>query len=400
MTNHYQMTNYRSIALAVLLVGAAALVAGVAAPPASGQESSAGGLAAATAEGLEPERVVIEVALRADGSAHWTVEHRVRLDDPADEQGFERSRQRVRDNRSAFREPFTRRVRAMATDAEDTTGRTMIVQNVSVAAYRTELTGGAYGVVEYSFRWHGFAATDDRLRAGDALTGFFLDSNTTLLVTWPGGATLAEVAPAPDTQREQTAVWEGPIEFTRNEPRVVVESSSLSFGPDPILPGRSNDLLVTLLVLGSLVGTAVVAVVGWRRSWFDRLSGDVAPRPREDSVEQEGESGVEDSGRVDAQSGDQETQTASGATDSADEPAPPSDLLSNEEQVLALLDERGGRMKQQEVVSELEWSETKTSEVVSDLRDAEEIEVYRLGRENVLALPGTGLGLDTGGEEE
>ena len=57
----------------------------------------------------------------------------------------------------------------------------MVVENVSVAAFRTELTGGEYGVVEYSFRWYGFAATDDRLRAGDA--------------------TLAEVTPEPDERR-------------------------------------------------------------------------------------------------------------------------------------------------------------------------------------------------------
>ena len=57
----------------------------------------------------------------------------------------------------------------------------MVVENVSVAAFRTELTGVEYGVVEYSFRWYGFAATDDRLRAGDA--------------------TLAEVTPEPDERR-------------------------------------------------------------------------------------------------------------------------------------------------------------------------------------------------------
>ncbi len=373
------MTGPRWVALAVVLA-MAATVAGVAGAPAGtgSQESAAGGLAAATADGFEPERVVIEVALGADGSARWTVQHRVALGGPDDRQGFQRTQARVRENRSAVREPFARRVRAMATEAEDATGRTMVVENVSVEAYRTELTGGEYGVVEYSFRWYGFAATDGELRAGDALAGFFLDANTTLLVTWPGDATLAEVTPEPDRRRERAAVWEGPVEFTRNEPRVVLESSSLSFGPDDSLPGGSNDLLVVVLLAGVVVGVAVAGVLARRRS-----------RP---GGEPDAESPTSAAGASSA------SETAA---DTGDEPAgPPSDLLSNEEQVLALLDERDGRMKQQEIVDELEWSETKTSEVVSDLREAEEIEVYRLGRENVLALPDTGLGIDTGGEEE
>jgi hypothetical protein len=172
-------------AFAVILVATAALVAGAAGAQEMGDgRPAAGGVAAATADGVELERVVIEVALRPDGSAQWTVQHRVELDEPADERGFERTRERVRGNRSAFREPFARRVRAMATGAEDATGRTMVVENVSVEAYRTQLLG-EYGVVEYSFRWYGFAATDDRLRAGGALRGLFLDRNTTLLVSWP-----------------------------------------------------------------------------------------------------------------------------------------------------------------------------------------------------------------------
>ena len=65
----------------------------------------------------------------------------------------------------------------------------------------------------------------------------------------------------------------------------------------------------------------------------------------------------------------------------------PPELLSNEERVLQLLEQRGGRIKQQDVVSELDWTEAKTSQVVGDLREDDEIEVFRIGRENVLSLP-------------
>jgi hypothetical protein len=61
--------------------------------------------------------------------------------------------------------------------------------------------------------------------------------------------------------------------------------------------------------------------------------------------------------------------------------------LSNEERVLRLLRENGGRMKQQDVVQTLGWTDARTSQIVSGLREEEKLESFRLGRENVLRLP-------------
>jgi uncharacterized membrane protein len=82
--------------------------------------------------------------------------------------------------------------------------------------------------------------------------------------------------------------------------------------------------------------------------------------------------------------------TADGTSGAAPETGtdePPEELLSNEERVLKLLDEEGGRVKQQAVAQRLDWTDAKTSQVVSDLRESDEVEVFRLGRENVLTLP-------------
>jgi hypothetical protein len=72
----------------------------------------------------------------------------------------------------------------------------------------------------------------------------------------------------------------------------------------------------------------------------------------------------------------------------SDDEEPPAELLSDEERVVRLLEDNGGRMKQQDVEEALDWSQTKTSNVVNDLQDEGTIEVYRLGNENTLALPG------------
>jgi uncharacterized membrane protein len=77
-------------------------------------------------------------------------------------------------------------------------------------------------------------------------------------------------------------------------------------------------------------------------------------------------------------------------------------LLSNEERVLRLLEENGGRMKQQEVAGELDWTAAKTSQVVGDLRDEDELGSFRLGWENVLTLPDVEIDGSSGdgGDEE
>ena len=76
--------------------------------------------------------------------------------------------------------------------------------------------------------------------------------------------------------------------------------------------------------------------------------------------------------------------------DDTDE-TPPEALLSNEEQVLKLLRDNGGRIKQQRVASELDWTAAKTSQVIGGLREDGDLETFRIGRENVVTLPGTDL---------
>ncbi|PSQ38552.1 hypothetical protein BRD10_03900, partial [Halobacteriales archaeon SW_12_71_31] len=59
---------------------------------------------------------------------------------------------------------------------------------------------------------------------------------------------------------------------------------------------------------------------------------------------------------------------------------------------------RGGRVRQQEIVEALDWTEAKTSQVVSGMREEGTIEGFRLGRENVLTLPDEDLPPADGGD--
>lgn len=393
-----------AVVLAVVL-GAVSPTVSVATP---GQRTDPGNLAPG-----DPDRVVTRVVVRRDGSAVWEIEHRYRLDGHNETRGFEQTRERLRENRSQHLATFRRRVRAMATAAENETGRTMVVQNVSMRVGRTEFPGDEYGRVTYRFRWYGFAETGDRLRVGDAIAGTFLGRDSKLLVTPPEGTTTAGVTPEPDVRRENAIGWRGPIDFSLGEPRLVFEGGS--FGRDT-RPTRGQGIPAVAYAIPAI---ALVVGGGW---FLRRRAGSIGAIPAIGGTQSDAAPGAEGTGpesgaaapaqpntETDTEDGtgppaDREAKTEAGETpetepdegddtqtreaEAGEEPTPPEDLLSNEEQVLRLLEDRGGRMKQQAAVDELGWSETKTSDVVNDLREADEIEVYRLGRENVLVLPG------------
>ncbi|MFB6353760.1 MAG: helix-turn-helix transcriptional regulator, partial [Halobacteriales archaeon] len=63
------------------------------------------------------------------------------------------------------------------------------------------------------------------------------------------------------------------------------------------------------------------------------------------------------------------------------------ELLSDEERVLRLLRERGGRMKQVDIVEETDWSNAKVSQLLSSMAEAGDVEKLRIGRENLISLP-------------
>lgn len=61
---------------------------------------------------------------------------------------------------------------------------------------------------------------------------------------------------------------------------------------------------------------------------------------------------------------------------------------SDEERVLALVEDSGGRMRQARIVASTDWSESKVSTLLSEMHDAGSVTKVRLGRENLVCLAG------------
>jgi len=338
----------------VLVVAVVVLAVGGAAAPASAASGADAWSSLQNGTDLDSDRVVTEVEVRPDGSAHWSVNYRVRLDNESVTDAFEAVRADIAANRLERAGRFKLRTESVLAAAANETGREMELQEVTVRTDRRQPPGTSeeYGVVTYEFVWTNFATTtDDGLTVGGALPGFFLTEDTTMLLTWPEEYRLVDATPASDETRDGTVVWNGPKEFSTDGPRVAIEPTGGSAGiPGPGIP----------VVVAAIVVLTVVLGVGWYRR-EEETDSDPGTTAATEPVE---------------------TAPSSGSG------TPSEDLLSDEEQLLRLIEERGGRMKQQDAVEELEWSETKTSQVVTELYEAEKIERYRLGRENVLALPG------------
>lgn len=369
-------------AIALCLVALSVVALSVGAPAAATSQSPSAGFPAASQDAqsesafaqsaVDPDSVVMEATLATDGTAHWAIEYRVRLDDDNATAAFESVQADVEENSSAFTDRFEEGMSGTVRSAENATGRDMALRNVTVTADKQSL-GQEYGIVTYRFTWAGFATADgDRIRAGDAISGLFLDSETTLRVRYPEGYAVESVRPRPDENRSTAVIWRGPTDFGPDEPRLAV-------GP------AGGDRMDLPPIAGIVVGLIAVVATGWlvaTRRIGDEDT-DSADAPTGDDVSG-GSAGSADATAADA---DADAETDDTEDIDAEDDGPPEELLSNEERVLRLLESEGGRIKQQQIATEFDWTDAKTSQVVGSLRDEDAVETFRIGRENVVTLP-------------
>lgn len=310
-------------------------------------------------EDVDPDDVLMEIDVEDDGDATWAIEYRMRLETDEDEQAFEDLRDDIQADPEPYAERFQERMDGTAENAADATGREMAITEMAVSAEKRELPR-EYGVVTYTFRWSNFAAVEgDRLVVGDAIDGLFLDEDTALLVSWSDENELLAASPTPTDTRGSSVIYDGPINFGSGEPRIEIGP------PDAAPPADSGGFLP---VSPAIAVAAVVLLFGAGAGVF------VAYRRRNEATAGDGTPAGEESSE-DSAAGDDPTDA---------------ELLSNEEQVLRLIEGEGGRIKQKEVAERLEWTDAKTSQVTKKLREEGKLEGFRLGRENVLSLPEEG----------
>ncbi len=293
-----------------------------------------------------PDLTRIGVDVAENGTATWRVEFRFELADNESQTAFEGLRTELQQNPQPYVDRFETRLATTAEAASNATGRPMAIENLTVSVTEEALPT-AYGVVTYEFTWTNFAAqSGQQLVVGDAISGLLLESDARLTVRWPESFEATAVDPTPDQRSDNAAVWVGSeTTFANDQPRVMLAPTKT--GPSYALFG----------------GLGVVVLLAGIGAWWVLIR-----KPWEDNTTTTDETMV---------------STDDGGGDDTVDP----ELLSNEERVLRLLEANGGRMKQQQIVQETGWTDAKTSQVITGMRETGDVEVFRIGRENVVALP-------------
>lgn len=356
-------------------------------------------------ESFEADRTRFLITVYKNGGAEWTFRYEQRLETDEDLEDFETYAERFNTEETESYSNFRTRARSLTETGTNVTDRQMSAETFHREA-RVEArspAGEEFAVVEMSFVWDGFAElNDDRVVVGDVFVdGLYVGPEQEL--RFERGPELRfdpdSVTPDPDSiagdnlSDSETITWIGEHQFTDRHPRIayidrelVPESSDADAGDDAAAsdPNSSSGTdsfmpiaaIIFVVLLGSGVAVAYrTGVLSVPTGWGDSASTDT----NADS-------------RTEAERAATRTTSADtiGTIDSSGMQPAISDeeLLSDEERVVSLLEERGGRMKQVEIVRNTDWSKSKVSMLLSEMDEEGTISKLRVGRENIVSLAG------------
>ncbi len=375
-----------------------------------------GGQSAGVAPAAEFDRTRFRIEVFANGSARWQFRYvRVLGTNDTARQQFEAFAERFNTEDTALYRDFVDRARALTSSAANATGRDMDARNFARDA-RVERDVEDLGIVEMSFTWTAFAAVDgDRVVVGDVFEGgLFLATDKSLQVVAGPGLRFASIDPdgtlnGGSLADSTTVTWQGERNFASGRPRVVlVPESGATTAPADATPRPANTTTVAVggpatpsatpaasttavgpnragstggatppIWLG--VGALVVIVGAGAAVWARGVGGLGGTASAPSGPDDPGAAGDEGGADADAETG----AAASGAA-----AVTPEELLSDEDRVVRMLEERGGRMRQVQIVEETDWSKSKVSMLLSDMEEEGTISKLRVGRENIVSLDG------------
>ncbi|PSQ00513.1 hypothetical protein BRC89_01890 [Halobacteriales archaeon QS_4_70_19] len=247
------------------------------------------------------------------------------------------------------------------------------------------------GVVRMSFVWTNFAVQDGTaVVMGDVFQGgFYIGPDQRLVVQRGPNLRFQDVGSDPvrdgdSLAASDTLTWLGEREFIDGHPRVVLvppseptptptAESPVTSEPGPGDGGSSTGFL-PLLGLGVVLLLGLGAALAYRTGALPGGDGD---------------GGATANSTADGGAGGGAAAGGATASGGSPEPAvPDEELLEDDERVMQLLEENGGRMKQVNIVDETGWSKSKVSMLLSDMEDEEQISKLRVGRENIISKKG------------
>lgn len=324
-----------------------------------------------------------EVTIHENGSATWTSKYERALDADDDEgdevQAFEDWADEFESENTSLYRGFQYMAENLTESGVESSGREGAATNFEREAYVDQegisQTGNNTGVVEMSFVWEGFGAVDDdgTVRVGDVFDEWVLLEDQRLTVSTADALEFQSVQEDGRYNRESLenankVTWSGEIEFIPGEPRIVLDNTEESneggflSSFETFEDGTISPLVAIIVIIAVLIGAGT----------FVRYR---------DTDDESGGSTVEEEPRP--------TEAAASVNNTEPtEELQKTELLTDEDRVVNLIEENGGRMKQVQIVDETGWSKSKVSMLLSEMEDSGTISKLRVGRENIISLEG------------
>ena len=348
-----------------------------------------------TEEVNESVRQTLQIQLTGDGHAEWTVTTEYKLEDDDDRESFEQLVEDLQDGEDDDVGYSADTFRPYAAEASTATGRDMEIRDEAWDGTVEDDTG----TLRLSFTWTNFAAVDgDRTELGDVFQTPDdetwlpdLNDEQRLVIVAPDGYAVDGFsldAPPDDGFEDRSAQWTGPVSFEPND----IQISYVQTG-GPQTPATGDSGLSSMALIGGGIGLLVLVVLvaavvlvnrPEKRDQVENLLPGVIT-----GVGETDDEGVADSPPDEAREQRDEPPVATENTDdtTGEEEEVDPDLLSDEERVLRLIEQNGGRMKQANIVTETGWSNAKVSQLLSAMDEEDRINKLRIGRENLISLP-------------
>ncbi|WP_135667759.1 helix-turn-helix transcriptional regulator [Halorhabdus rudnickae] len=348
------------------------------------------------------DRTLFSIRAFENGSARWTFRYTRLLENETEESNFEGFAADFRTNETALYREFREQAQALTRSGSNVTGRPMNATAFSRDARVRPL--GNTGIVEMSFTWTNFGQQRDGggLRISDVFEGgIYIRSDQRLRFVAGPGLAFETVDPTPTNTSvsalsdSEWVAWTGERSFGDRRPAVSFQPASAvrtesNEGDGPTVStdvtdagsdgtgGAETDQTTTAAGdtstgIGMLVTVAALALVALGVVVAAWVNGYL----------ETGEDGSVATDESDSGEGSDETV----ATDASEEMK--TAMLSDEDRVRQLLEDNDGRMKQTEIVDGTEWSKSKVSMLLSDMEDDGELTKLRVGRQNIISLPGS-----------
>jgi uncharacterized membrane protein len=269
-----------------------------------------------------------------NGDAMWSVEIREPLENQSEVDDFESYVSQVdsSENNQTTQE-FQDRFSSVINNADGEYERNMSLDSLTLSAETANTATGDFGITTVEFTWSNYAGVNEQgnLVMGQILSdGYTLSEGERLIITPPEDYEAQDTPVSAEKTVQGNLEWSGPYSFSNTE-LVFQESTSTDL---PLIP------------IGGGVGVVILIVI----SVLFMKSRTANSEDKNDS------------------------------TWNTDE------LKTEGEKIVEILESNNGRIKQKEVASELDWSDSKVSRVTSSLEEKGVIEKLTIGRENVLDL--------------